>query len=111
MPTTYQLSLHADKLRRRLFGGKPRPYAVVSLKGKDIGRTEIMREPTTDPDWCASMKLDVSAGEKVSFFVSIYDHCGKTSDKLLAKAEFEATEVYQSPGHMQMKSDDNIGTE
>ena len=83
---------------------------MVSVKGKDIGRTEI-REPTTEPDWCVSMKLDVSAGQAVLFVVSIYDHRGKTSDKLLAKVEFEATEVHQSPGHMQMKSDNDSGAE
>lgn len=110
MPTTFQISLHADKLRRRLFGGKPTPYAVVSVKGKDIGRTEI-QEPTTEPDWCVSMKLDMSVGQTVPFFVSIYDHRVKTSDKLLAKVEFEATEVHRSPGHMQMKSDGESGAE
>ena len=94
-------------------GRKPRPYAVVSLQGKDIGRTEI-REPTTDPDWCVSMKLlDMSllGGQKVILVVSVYDHRGKTSDNLLAKVEFDATEVYQSPGHMQMKTDDSSGAE
>ena len=110
MPTKYQLSLHADKLRRRFLGGRPTPYAVVTLDGKDIGRTEI-REPTTDPDWCVSMKLEFAASQKLSFVVSIYDWCGDRNDKLLAKAEFEATEVFQSPGHMQMKEDDTNGSQ
>ena len=106
--TKYQLSLYADKLGRRFLGRRPTPYAVVTLNGKDIGRTEI-REPTTNPDWCVSMKIEFSLDQSVQlpFTVSIYDWRGVRNDKLLAKADFDACEVYRSPGHMQMKEDAN----
>jgi len=107
MPTKYQLSLHADKLKRRFLGGRPAPYAIVTLNGQDIGRTEI-REPTQHPDWCISMTLEFSPGQKLPFTVFVYDWRGANSnDKLLAKAEFDASEVFRSPGHMQMKEDES----
>lgn len=100
--TKYQLSLHAEKLKRSFLGFPPKPYAVVTSNGKDIGRTEI-REPCTDPDWCLSMKLEFEPSVKTTLKVSIYNWIPSGDDQLLAEAEFEATEVFQSPGHMQAK--------
>lgn len=98
----YQLSLHADKLKRSIFGFRPKPYAVVTSNGNDIGRTEII-EPCLDPDWCISMKLEFEPAIKMPLKVSIYNWVPAGDDRLLAEAEFEATEVFQSPGHMQGK--------
>lgn len=106
MVTKYQLSLHAQKLRRGFLGRRPAPYAIVAVNGNDIGRTEI-HEPTLSPDWCVSLKLEFSAEMRVPFTVSIHNWCGDQDDKLIARTEFEASEVFNSPGHMQMKEDSN----
>jgi len=45
---------------------------------------------------------------KTSLYCFVYDWRGANSnDKLLAKAEFDASEVFRSPGHMQMKEDES----
>jgi len=103
----YQLSLHADHLRR-LWGvvGKPTPYAVVTLLGNEVqmGRTET-RLATTNPDWCVPVKLELCEGHALPFRVCVYDWRENYQDALIAQADFEAWEVFQLPGHMQCKED------
>ena len=119
MPTKYQLSLHANKLKKRFLWQTPRPYAVVSLEKNDssqpqqqqqqeiLGKTESLG-PSISPDWCQSIAMELDLGETtthmVPFIVAIHD--GK-DDALLAQAKFEASQVFNSPGHMQMKEDSN----
>ena len=89
------------------------PYAVVILDDgtTELGRTEIYTEPTIAPDWCTSMKLDFTAADQFVFKVQIFDYCGEgREDRKVAEAEFEANQVYGSPGHLQRK-DDALGSQ
>ena len=113
--THYQLSLYADKLKTSLWGRRPIPYAVVTLiedddgspsSTQELGRTEVYCEPTTTPDWCTGMKLELDPSETFGFRVQIYDSSsGPRADRIVAQANFEAHEIFQSPGHVQRKED------
>lgn len=102
--THYQLCLHADRLKTGWFGRRPIPYAVVTLDdGTELGQTENC-EPTIDPDWCRSMKIEFDSQDKFPFKVTISD---SRDDRKLTEAEFEANEVYASAGHMMRKGEEN----
>ena len=105
--THYQLCLHAHKLRKGFLGRRPSPYAVVTLDdadGTQLGRTEIC-EPCTSADWCLSMKIAFEPSEEFGFRVTVWDS-SQRDDRKIAEARFDANEVYNSPGHMQMKEDE-----
>lgn len=102
--THFQLSLHADKLPTGFLGRRPKPYAIVELDdGTRLGKTEIIHDPTVTPDWTVSMKLQFGSSARFPFTVTIFDWHGNREDRKLAEQQFEATEVFSSPGHMQMK--------
>lgn len=113
MVNKYQLSILVENLKGgSVFRRRPVPYAQVTVtQGTsqeviDLGRTETSPDPTISPDWCHCFKLEFDETILYRFEISIKDALGKEpspSDPLLASAEFEATEVFQSPGHMQFK--------
>lgn len=109
MTTRYQLSIHAEKLPRSFWGTAPSPYAKVKisggpLNGKEIGRTATL--PTTvDADWTDSLYLETASSIFMPLLIQIYDDQGVgRDDVLLGQANCEATEVFSSPGHVQVRS-------
>jgi len=104
----YQLTLEAEKLKRV---GKLRlgcPYAVVTAtggphEGKEIGRTETIKD-SLNPNW---VKIIYIKSDESIFFpirVAVYDDNPRREEHVLrGEANFEITELYQSPGHMQFE--------
>jgi hypothetical protein len=125
--TKFQLSLHANKLKKGFLWRTPMPYAVVSLENETskqpsshsqdqqqqpqvLGKTEQC-EPTLSPDWCKCIVMEYTPEDvmqRVPFVVAIYDG---NDDRLITQANFEASQVFGSPGHMQMKEDPKNGTQ
>ncbi|CAB9518699.1 Copine-6 [Seminavis robusta] len=104
--TKYQLSLHADRLRKGFLWRRPMAYAVVMVENesKTLGKTEVA-QPGTRAEWRKPMTLEFSSDMHVPFTVALHD--SRNDDRLMAKADFEASEVFNSRGHMQMKEDRN----
>jgi Ca2+-dependent lipid-binding protein len=88
-----------------LFRYTPNPYAKVTItggpqEGTVIGRTETIRR-SCNPDWAKSLLVETDSSVFMPIRVEIYDERGFKDDVLLAEANFETTEVFQNPGHMQ----------
>jgi hypothetical protein len=101
----YQLSIRAEKLPKGFFR-KPNPYAEIKVsggprEGETLGRTEVM-ENALAPDWCKVIFLETDESIYMPLQVSIYND---RNGELLAQATFEATEVFQSPGHALCQDD------
>ena len=108
MATRYQLSVRAENLPSGFFRS-PNPYAVATItggpkQGTELGRTETI-EKTVSPDWVKTLFLEAAAAEYVPITITIFNDRGIGRDKVkLAEATFEATEVFQSAGHMQSET-------
>lgn len=101
-----QLSLKAENLKNvgRAFQVSD-PYAIVTItggpkEGTVVGRTETIQN-TLSPTWAKVMFVDIDPGLFMPFRVSVYDYNEKRDDMLMAEANFEMSEVFQSPGNSQ----------
>jgi hypothetical protein len=103
----YQLTVVAEKLPRGLFR-RPNPYAVVTVAGgprdqERLGQTETLRK-ALDPDFTKVLFLETDPSVNLPLKVSIFNDRDGTQ---LAEAVFEATEVFQSPGHFKRQQVEN----
>jgi Ca2+-dependent lipid-binding protein len=103
----YQLSVHAEKLRKSFFR-TPDPYAVVTIAGGPLSGTEVGRTETIsnalNPDWTTLLYIETDASVNMPLTVAIWDDRGGGEDRLLGEAQFEATTIFQSPGRIQKQS-------
>lgn len=89
------------------------PYAVVTItggpkEGTVVGTTETIKN-TLSPTWTKVMFVDIDPGLFMPFRISVYDHNENRDDMLMAGANFEMTEVFQSPGNSQYEFVTNGG--
>jgi Ca2+-dependent lipid-binding protein len=73
-----------------------------------VGRTEAIQN-TLSPTWTKILFADVDTAVFMPFRVSVYDDNAARKDMLMAEANFEMTEVYQSPGNTQFEDVDGNG--
>ena len=106
-----QLTMHAEKLPKVSAFRFGNPYAVVTITagdrcGEELGRTEVL-ECTLNPDWVTTIFVDAEAAIFMPFLVTILDSNEKCDEpKVMAKANFEMTEIFESKGKMQVQEVD-----
>lgn len=110
-----QLTVNAEKLKNtaRLPFQMADPYAIVTIsggpfEGTEVGRTETIQN-TLNPTWTKILFADLNTAVFMPFRVSVYDDNATQKDELMAEANFEMTEVYQSPGNTQFEDVDGKG--
>eukprot|EP00934_Nitzschia_sp_Nitz4_P002879 Nitzschia sp. Nitz4//scaffold30_size153850//60720//61724//NITZ4_002772-RA/size153850-augustus-gene-0.57-mRNA-1//1//CDS//3329547244//2869//frame0 len=103
----YQLSLHGIDLPNKRWFGRSSPYATVKIltgrqRGKELGQTEHL-EADLNPDWCKIFFLEFSPAEITDIEVVIWDYNVGHEPLWIGEAKFEATSVFQEPGHTQSR--------